>query len=63
MNLLHNSAKFTSCGVITIRIDDEKIIIEDTGCGIDPLFSPRLFEPYIISYLAEIVGSEVDIIS
>jgi len=46
MNLLHNSAKFTSCGVITIRIDDEKIIIEDTGCGIDPEFFSRLFEPY-----------------
>jgi len=46
MNLLHNSAKFTSCGVITIRTDDEKLIIEDTGCGIDPLFFPRLFEPY-----------------
>lgn len=40
MNLLHNSAKFTSCGMITICIDDEKIIIEDTGCGIDPLFFP-----------------------
>jgi signal transduction histidine kinase len=46
MNLLHNSAKFTSHGEISIRIDDEKIIIEDTGCGIDPLFFPRLFEPY-----------------
>ncbi|MGD9968819.1 MAG: sensor histidine kinase [Sulfuricurvum sp.] len=46
MNLLHNSAKFTAYGVITIRIDDNKIIIEDTGCGIDPQFFSRLFEPY-----------------
>ena len=46
MNLLHNSAKFTSEGEITIRLEEEKIIIEDTGCGINPLFFPRLFEPY-----------------
>lgn len=46
MNLLHNSAKFTPCGEITIRMNHDKIIIEDTGCGIDPLFLPHLFEPY-----------------
>jgi signal transduction histidine kinase len=46
MNLLHNSAKFTSCGTIMIYREDDKIIIEDTGCGIDPQFFPRLFEPY-----------------
>jgi signal transduction histidine kinase len=42
MNLLHNSAKFTTYGEISIRIDDEKIIIEDTGCGIDSLFFSHL---------------------
>lgn len=46
MNLLHNSAKFTSHGEIAIYIEEEKIIIADTGCGIDPTFFSRLFEPY-----------------
>lgn len=46
MNLLNNSAKFTVQGKITICMDHDKIIIEDTGCGIDPLYFPRLFEPY-----------------
>lgn len=46
MNLLHNSAKFTSQGSIRISIEKNSIVVEDTGIGIDPEYFPRLFEPY-----------------
>lgn len=46
INLLHNSAKFTSNGEIHLFTEGESIIVQDTGCGIDPVFFPRLFEPY-----------------
>ncbi|MDD2839475.1 MAG: HAMP domain-containing sensor histidine kinase [Sulfuricurvum sp.] len=46
MNLLHNSAKFTVSGEIRIAFREGNIVINDTGCGIDPIFFPRLFEPY-----------------
>lgn len=46
INLLHNSAKFTSKGSIRICIEENRIIVQDTGIGIDPEYFPRLFEPY-----------------
>ena len=46
MNLLHNSAKFTSQGSIRIFVEVNSIIVQDTGIGIDPEYFPRLFEPY-----------------
>ncbi|MGD9655841.1 MAG: ATP-binding protein, partial [Sulfuricurvum sp.] len=29
-----------------IAFREGNIVINDTGCGIDPVFFPRLFEPY-----------------
>lgn len=46
INLLHNSAKFTSQGSIRICIEGKSIVVQDTGIGIDPEYFPRLFEPY-----------------
>ncbi len=53
-NLLHNAAKFTRKGdkakvsVCPDKNNEEQVLItvQDTGAGIDPLFQPRIFEPF-----------------
>lgn len=42
--LLSNALKYTHEGVIAIYAKDEKLIIEDTGIGIDASDLPRVFE-------------------
>ena len=46
VNLLHNAIKYTNQGSITIKVENENIVIEDTGIGIDPQFSQSIFEPF-----------------
>lgn len=49
-NLLHNAVKYSEEGIISIRaqLDNGKarILVEDTGIGIDEAMLQRLFEPY-----------------
>jgi len=46
VNLLHNASKYTKEGYISIRAIDTKIIIEDSGIGIEAQFSQTVFEPF-----------------
>ncbi len=46
VNLLHNATKHTVYGSITIKTSQDKIIIQDTGTGIDPKKSSMIFEPF-----------------
>ena len=46
INLLHNATKHTQTGTITIKSFDDTIIIEDTGCGIQPQKKDMVFEPF-----------------
>jgi two-component system sensor histidine kinase ChiS len=49
-NLLHNAVKYTDEGEISIRAQIEndmaRILIEDTGLGIDVSMQQKVFEPY-----------------
>jgi len=49
-HLIANAVKFTDQGEVrvTARHDGNALVIEvaDTGCGIDPVFMPRLFEAF-----------------
>jgi PAS domain S-box-containing protein len=53
-NLLHNASKFTKLGdkaKVSVSLDgretDQAVVtVQDTGTGIEPLFLPRLFEPF-----------------
>jgi len=46
INLLHNASKHTKQGIITIKSQNESIIIEDTGVGIDSKQADMIFEPF-----------------
>jgi len=46
INLLHNASKFTSEGYIMIKSNDNRIIVEDSGIGIDIKYSKMIFEPF-----------------
>ena len=47
VNLLQNAIKYTNQGSIKIKVEDENIVIEDTGIGIAPQFSQTIFEPFV----------------
>ncbi|WP_068787231.1 ATP-binding protein [Paenibacillus phocaensis] len=50
MNLIENAIKYTERGRIEIRAeqaaDQIKVVVEDTGIGIDPFDWQRIFEPF-----------------
>ncbi len=57
-NLIDNAIKFTDAGMVTARLTGQcaedssqlwnlRLIVEDTGCGIDPTLSSRLQEVFI----------------
>lgn len=50
LHLVSNAIKFTDRGRVSVRLsvhDDEvRLIVEDTGCGIDTSFMPHLFEEF-----------------
>ncbi len=46
INLLHNATKHTIKGTITVSANQNSIIVEDTGCGIDSEKIDMIFEPF-----------------
>jgi signal transduction histidine kinase len=47
INLLHNASKYTNKGSITIVANDDTIMIEDSGEGIDVLDAEKIFTPFL----------------
>uniref|UniRef100_A0A7V1EHJ0 histidine kinase n=1 Tax=candidate division WOR-3 bacterium TaxID=2052148 RepID=A0A7V1EHJ0_UNCW3 len=62
INLLSNAIKFTEKGSIKIELVDAgdfvDIIVQDTGCGIDPEDMRYLFEPFGITHFKKRPGVE-----
>lgn len=48
--LLNNAIKYTNEGSLTISIEENKIILSDTGIGILPEDLPRIFEHGFTGY-------------
>lgn len=46
LNLLHNASKYTKSGSITVDAQDKRIVIEDTGVGIQNENVEKIFEPF-----------------
>jgi len=46
VNLLHNAIKYTSKGSVVAKLEQGKIIIEDTGIGIRKEDSEKIFNPF-----------------
>ena len=46
INLLHNATKYTSNGSITTKLEENKLIIEDTGVGIKKEDAEKIFNPF-----------------
>jgi signal transduction histidine kinase len=46
-NVVRNAYRYTKQGLVTIRITDDRVIVEDTGPGIDTDAQERLFERHV----------------
>jgi len=46
VNLLHNAIKYTSKGSITAKLEEGRVIIEDTGIGIKKEDAEKIFNPF-----------------
>jgi len=46
INLLHNASKHTVEGEIRLKVKEEKILIEDSGIGIEPQFKETIFQTF-----------------
>ena len=46
INLLHNASKYTSQGFISVTLERDELIIEDSGIGISKEDSERIFDPF-----------------
>jgi len=46
VNLLHNATKYTSKGSITAKLEQGRVIVEDTGIGIKKEDAEKIFNPF-----------------
>lgn len=46
-NLIRNACQFTERGRVTVRLEPERIIVEDTGVGIPQALRERVFERFV----------------
>jgi signal transduction histidine kinase len=46
-NVVRNAFRYTSQGLVTIRITGDRVIVEDTGPGIDEDTMPKLFDRHV----------------
>ncbi len=46
-NLIRNACQFTERGQVTVRLEPERVVVEDTGVGIPPALRERVFERFV----------------
>jgi signal transduction histidine kinase len=45
-NLIRNACAYTDRGSVVVRIHDDHVCVEDTGCGMTPDELDRAFDPF-----------------
>ena len=45
-NLIRNACYYTDAGHVTVRVDRDEIVVEDSGIGMTPDQLARVFEPF-----------------
>jgi signal transduction histidine kinase len=58
-NLLRNASRYTDAGHVTVRVEDGRIEIADTGIGMEPEELARAFEPFYRGAGGQTGGREV----
>jgi len=46
VNLLHNAIKYTAQGSVTVKLEQRRLMIEDTGIGIKKEDAEKIFNPF-----------------
>ncbi|GAO22068.1 putative two-component sensor histidine kinase [Alicycliphilus sp. B1] len=56
-NLIRNACQFTEQGTVSIRLEPERLIVEDTGVGIPAAIKERVFERFVRASSETATGS------
>ncbi len=56
-NLLRNACQYTERGTVTVRLETNRIVIEDSGVGLPESVRSRLFERFVRGHNESITGS------
>lgn len=56
-NLIRNACQFTERGAVTIRLEPQQVVVEDTGMGIPQAIKERVFERFVRANPETTIGS------
>ncbi|MGD8881165.1 MAG: HAMP domain-containing sensor histidine kinase [Desulfobacterales bacterium] len=62
-NLIHNAVRYTSNGHITVYVRDDRVLVSDTGIGIDASDLDKLTQPHVRGAVSNGFGLGLSIVS
>lgn len=61
-NLIRNACQFTERGAVTIRLEPQQVVVEDTGMGIPQAIKERVFERFVRANPETTIGSGLGLV-